>query len=291
MKRTAYLSVALFLATVFLVACSGDPETTPTPEAPPPTPTIQPTPTLTPFPTFAPTSTPSPSLEPEVDTSSALSTECVPDGTLDSAAAITSCGVLAAQQIESLSFVAKVNLLSLFPVDGAGGADFSMTLNGAMLQTGRLQFQMVLDLAGATSTVDGVFIGNDTFFKDPDSGQWYEGDPPDTEFLTALRLVGFLMAPNDLTASLDGVTDLDDGSRAYVLVSDFAGGIAAPGLPTGSAGSVTRSVDITDYLTREVKVVSHGPDGETQDFITIAYSGYNEAYELNPPDDLLPLAN
>ena len=308
MKRLVYVAAALFMAAVIFVACGGDPEPTATPEptdvpsippttqssaptaeATPPPPTDQPT---TP-PTSVPTSTPYPtaSPSPDVDTSGYLSAQCVPDGTLDSAAVVTSCGILAAQDIESVSFVAEVDLLSLFPVDGSGGSDFSMTLNGIMVQAGRLQFDMVLNIAGATSTLGGVYIGNDTYFKNPDSGQWYEGDPPDTEFLTALQMVGFLISPNDPTATFDDIVDLEDGSRGYVLISEFAGQGGGTGLAPGSAGSVTRTVDATDFLTRKVVVAEQGSDGETRDFITITYSGYNEPYELEPPDELLSLSN
>ena len=265
------MTAALILAAVILAACSSDPEPTATPSptaVPSIPPTPQPTSIPTPVPTTPPTSVPTPipdpaaSLSPDVDTSGTLSAQCAPDGTLDSAAVVTSCGILAAQDIESVSFVAEVDLLSLFPVDGSGGSDFSMTLNGIVVRAGRLQFEMVLNIAGATSTLGGVYIGNDTYFKNPDSGQWYEGDPPDTEFLTALQLVGFLIAPNDPTASFDGIADLDDGSRGYVLISEFAGQGGGTGLAPGSAGSVTRTVDATDFLTRKVIVAEQGSDGE-----------------------------
>ena len=303
MKKIFYLAAALFLAAVILAACGGDPEETSTPEPTLPVPTVetaatQPTPppptaqpTATPIPDPTPTPDPATSLSPDVDISGTLSAECPPDGSLDNAASVSSCGILAVQDIESFSFVAEVDLLSLFPVDGSGGSDFSMTLNGIMVQTGRLQFEMALDIAGATSTIDGVFIGNDTYFQNPESGEWYEGDPPDTEFLTALQLVGFLIAPNDPTASFDGIALLADGSRAYVLISEFAGQGGGTGLAPGSAGSVTRTVDATDFLTRKVVVVEQGSDGETRDFITITYSDYNEPYELDPPDELLSLSN
>ena len=292
------MTAALILAAVILAACSSDPEPTATPSptaAPSTPPTPQPTSTSPPEPTEIPTPTPDPdpaaSLTPDVDTSGTLSAQCAPDGTLDSAAVVTSCGILAAQDIKSVSFVAEVDLLSLFPVDGSGGSDFSMTLSGIVVRAGRLQFEMVLNIAGATSTLGGVYIGNDTYFKNPDSGQWYEGDPPDTEFLTALQLVGFLIAPNDPTASFDGIALMVDGSRGYVLISEFAGQGGGTGLAPGSAGSVIRTVDATDFLTRKVIVAEQGSDGELRDFITITYSGYNDPYEVEPPDELLPLSN
>ena len=163
------MTAALILAAVILAACSSDPEPTATPSptaAPSTPPTPQPTSTSPPEPTEIPTPTPDPdpaaSLTPDVDTSGTLSAQCAPDGTLDSAAVVTSCGILAAQDIKSVSFVAEVDLLSLFPVDGSGGSDFSMTLSGIVVRAGRLQFEMVLNIAGATSTLGGVYIGNDT---------------------------------------------------------------------------------------------------------------------------------
>ena len=290
------MTATLFLAAVILVACSGDPEPTETPSPtalPSISPTPQPTSTPVPVPTEVPTSTPDPtaSPSPDVDTSGYLSAQCAPDDTLDSAAVVTSCGILAAQDIESVSFVDEVDLLSLFPVDGSGGSDFSMTLSGIVVRAGRLQFEMVLNIAGATSTTNGVFIGNDTYFQNPESSEWYEGDSPDTEFLTALQLVGFLIAPNDPTASFDEIALLADGSRGYVLISEFAGQGGGTGLTPGSAGSVTRTVDATDFLTRKVIVAEQGSDGEPRDFITITYSGYNEPYQVDPPDELLPLSN
>ena len=294
------MTAALILAAVILAACSSDPEPTATPSptaAPSTPPTPQPTSIPTPVPTTPPTSVPTPtpgpaaSLTPDVYVSGTLSAQCAPDGTLNSAAVVTSCGILAAQDIESVSFVAEVDLLSLFPVDGSGGSDFSMTLNGIVIRAGRLQFEMVLDIAGATSTLDGVFIGNDTYFQNPESSEWYEGDPPDTEFLTALQLVGFLIAPNDPTASFDGIALMVDGSRGYVLISEFAGQGGGTGLAPGSVGSVIRTVDATDFLTRKVIVAEQGSDGELRDFITITYSGYNEPYQVDPPDELLPLSN
>ena len=206
------MTASLILAAVILAACSGEPEPTATPSptaVPSIPPTPQPTSTPPPEPTEIPTSTPDPTAgpSPDVDTSEYLSAQCAPDGALDSAAVVTSCAILAAQDIESVSFVAEVDLLSLFPVGGSGGSDFSMTLSGTVVRAGRLQFEMILNIAGATSTTNGVFIGNDTYFQNPDSGEWYEGDPPDTEFLTAFQLVGFLISPNDPTAAFGGIVD------------------------------------------------------------------------------------
>ena len=152
------MTAALILAAVILSACSSDPEPTATPSPtavpsipPTPQPTSTPAPEPTEIPTPTPTAEPRSQSQPQtVDVSGTLSAQCAPDGTLDNAAVVTSCGILAAQDIESVSFVAEVDLLSLFPVDGSGGSDFSMTLNGIVVRAGRLQFEMVLNIAGAT---------------------------------------------------------------------------------------------------------------------------------------------
>ena len=57
----------------------------------------------------------------------------------------------------------------------------------------------------------------------------------------------------------------------------------------GSGSSVTTVVGVADFLTREVRVAVGGLDGESRDFITISYHGYNEAAEIEPPADYLPL--
>ena len=64
---------------------------------------------------------------------------------------------------------------------------------------------------------------------------------------------------------------------------------AGPGSPFGSGSTVTRAVGVADFLTREVRVAAEGLDGETRDFITINYHGYNEGAEIEPHADYLPL--
>ena len=128
MKKIFYLIAAISLATVVLAACGGEPEATSTPEPPTPTPTAFPTATPTPVPTSVPTTEPAVGISPDVEVSGegTLSVECPTDGTLDSAAAVSSCSVLAVQQVNSFSFNAEIVLLALFPVEEAGGGEGSM---------------------------------------------------------------------------------------------------------------------------------------------------------------------
>ena len=307
MKKIFYLVAAIFLATVVLAACGGDPEATATPEPPPLTPTAEPTatptaePTATPTaeptatPTAVPTSVPTPeptaSISPDAEVSGegTLSVECPPDGTLDSAAAISSCSALAVQQVNSFSFNAEIDLLALFPVEEAGGDEGFIRLSGSMVQPDRLQFQINLGPDAEMIEISGVIVGSDTYVQDPESRLWFKGTPPDADFLASLQMVGMLMLPTDQVVSLNGTVDLDDGSMAYLIVSDQPAQGSEAGFPLGSGSIVTRVVGVADFLIREVRVAAEGLDGETRDFITISYSGYNETAKIEPPADYLPL--
>ena len=293
MKKIVYLAAAIFLATVFLAACGGDPEATSTPGPPPPTSTAEPTDEPTPTPTAVPTSVPTPAASStpaaEVSDQGALSVECPPDGTLDSAVAISSCSALAVQQVNSFSFNAQIDLLALFPVEETGGDEGSIQLSGSMVQPGRLRFQINMGLDAEMTEINGVIVGNDTYVQDPESSLWFKGTPPDDDFLASLQMVGMLMLPTDPAISLDGTIDLDDGSKAYLIFSEQSAQGGGAGLPFGAGSTVTRVVGVADFLTREVRVAAEGLDGETRDFITISYHGYNEAAEIEPPADYLPL--
>ena len=132
--------------------------------------------------------------------------------------------------------------------------------------------------------INGVIVGNDTYVQDPESRLWFKGAPPDADFLASLQMVGMLMLPTDPAISLNGTIDLDDGSMAYLIVSDQpAQQGSGAGFPLGSGSAVTRVVGVADFLPREVRVAAEGLDGETRDFITISYHGYNEAAEIEPP--------
>ncbi len=292
MKKIVYLAAAIFLATVFLAACGGDPQATSTPEPPPPTSTAQPTATPTAVPTSVPTPNPAASISPDAEVSGqgALSVECPLDGTLDSAVAISSCSALAVQQVNSFSFNAEIDLLALFPVEETGGDQGSIQLSGSMVQPDRLRFQINLGTGAEMTEINGVIVGNDTYVQDPESHLWFKGAPPDDDFLASIQMVGMLMLPTDPAISLNGTIDLDDGSIAYLIVSDQpAQQGSGAGFPLGSGSTVTRVVGVADFLIREVRVAAEGLDGEARDFITISYHGYNETAEIEPPADYLPL--
>ena len=291
MKKIFYLVAAIFLATVVLAACGGDPEATATPEPPPLTPTAEPTATPTAVPTSVPTPEPTASISPDAEVSDegTLSVECPPDGTLDSAAAISSCSALAVQQVNSFSFNAAIDLLALFPVEEAGGDEGFIRLSGSMVQPDRLRFQINLGPDAEMIEISGVIVGTDTYVQDPESRLWFKGTPPDAAFLVSLQMVGMLMLPTDQAVSLNGTVDLDDGSMAYLIVSDQPVQGSEAGFPLGSGSTVTRVVGVADFLIREVRVAAEGLDGETRDLITISYNGYNETAKIEPPADYLPL--
>ena len=291
MKKIFYLIAAISLATVVLAACGGEPEATSTPEPPTPTPTAFPTATPTPVPTSVPTTEPAVGISPDVELSGegTLSVECPTDGTLDSAAAVSSCSVLAMQQVNSFSFNAEIVLLALFPVEEAGGGEGSMRLSGSIVQPDRLRFQINLGPDAEMIEISGVIVGSDTYVQDPESRLWFKGTPPDADLLTSLQLVGMLMLPTNPAVSLNGTIDLDDGSMAYLIVSDQPAQGSEAGFPLGSGTTVTRVVGVADFLIREVRVAAKGLDGETRDIMTISYHGYNETARIEPPADYLTL--
>ena len=278
MRNIGYVLAATLLATASLVACSGDPAAPETPEPPRPA-------TAVPLPDPAPSS----SADVESTVASPLSPDCPPDGTLSDAGAVASCSALAMQQVTSFSFTGEIALVALFSGEAAVAADASMRISGTIVLPDRLRFTVALGPAEERIAIHGVTVGNDTYVQDPESGQWFQGTPPDSDVLAALQLVGLLLVPNDPGASLSGPVDLDDGSRAYVLVSDEPGQESGTELPLGSGGRVTRTVGVTDFLTTGVRVTAQGLDGETRDFLTISYQGYDEPFAIEPPAEYLPL--
>ena len=215
-----------------------------------------------------------------------LPADCSPGGMLD-AAAVSSCSAQAVQQVESFSFDGELNLLAIFAAEGA--VESSIRISGATALPDRLRFEISLGPQGEMVEIKGVVIGGDTYIQDPDSGQWFKGSPPDSEFLAFVQMVGLLHSPDDANAALGGSIDLEDGTRGYVLVSEQTGqgsGMGELGLP---GGRLTRVVGADDFLTREIRIAVEGMDNEVRDLITIVYSGYNEPHGIEPPEEYVTL--
>ncbi len=221
---------------------------------------------------------------------SALSSDCLPGGVLDDAATIASCSIEASQQVEGFSFDATFNLLAVFPIEGVGEEAMpAMELRGRVSPPDRFEYMISLGPEGETIEISGVTIGADSYVRDPESGQWFKGVPPDSEFLSVVPMVGMLLSPNDVGATLSETVDLDDGSKAYVLVydqPDEGTGMEGFGFP---GGDLTTVVGADDFLTREVRVGVEGLDGEVRDVVTITYHGYEEMYEIEPPEQYFTL--
>ena len=309
MKKLLYLVATILIATAVIAACNNDPEATSTPEPQQATPTAQPSPTATaeptamptaepPFtPTEAPTPIPTPTPDPTAEISDdtavsgedTLSVECPTDGTLSSAADISSCSALAVEQVNSFSFDATINLFALFAMGEDPGEEAAIRLSGSVALPDRLQFQVTIGPEGEMITISGVQIGSDTYVQEPESGQWFRGGPDEAGFFTYLELVNSLQPPGDDGVSLDGTTDLDDGTTAYLLVSEEPPPASETGFPLGSGTTVTTLVGVADFLIREVRVSTESSDGESLDFIAISYHGYNEVAEIEPPANYLSL--
>ena len=127
-----------------------------------------------------------------------LSADCLPGGVLDNAATVLSCGMQAIQQVESFSFEGKVDLLALFPiaVDGVGTGEGAIRLNGAFVAPDKLQFTVSMEAEGEKIEINGLTIGQDAYVQDPESGQWFKGVLPDTDFLGSIQMVSTLQIPN-----------------------------------------------------------------------------------------------
>ena len=258
----------------------------PTPPPPPtatavptPEPTAAPTATPPPPPTATAVSEPASTLEAGIN----LSEDCLPGGVLDNAATILSCSMQAIQQVESFSFDGSVNLLALFPVDGAGSEEGAIRMNGAIVAPDKFQFTVSMEADGEKIEIRGLIIGRDAYVQDPESGQWFKGVPPDAEFLGSIQMVGLLQIPNDPNAALKETVELEDGTKGYAIVSDQTGagsGMSGLGLP---GGNLTWIVGVDDFLTREVRVAVEGPSDEPLDIISMSYRGYNESFNIEPP--------
>lgn len=304
MKKILCLLGAVLLATMIIAACGGDPDPTATPEPPTPTPTATatpepptptptptpepPTPTPTPVPTPEPTNTVAP--DPAATTEEGdPSMDCPNDGTLTSAAAVISCSILAAGQVKGFSFEASIDLLALLPIGEEVSDEGSIKLSGTMVPPDKLRYTIILGSIGEMLEISGVTIGADTYFQDPKSGLWLKGTPPDDDLLSSLQMVGMLVLPMGPAGTLEIDDTSDDTSMEYIIVSDlpFQGG--EEGFLPLQSTTITRTVGIDDFLTREVKVSSTGLDGETRDFITITYHSYNEPAEIEAPANYIPL--
>ena len=297
MKKPLLFVIALVLTSVYLTACGDDSDTTrllsevaPT-VAPVSTPTAAPTSAPTPTPTRIHTPAPT-ATSPAESTSRTqdgvdLPADCVPAGTLDDAATVSSCNAQAMMQVESFSFDVDFNLFAILPLEDTG--EGFMRLDGSIVLPDRFTFDISLGPEGETIQMSGVIVGSDTYIKDPESEQWYKGSPPDSEFLAVVQIVGMLHLPNEVDPTLSELVDLGDGDRAYALVSNQTGQGSGIGGPRFPGGNLTRLVDVNDFLTREIRVSFEGFSNEALDIITIRYHGYDEPIEIEPPSEYMSI--
>ena len=238
---------------------------------------------------------PTTSIDPGVTVSGGitLADDCTVGGTLDDAATVIACNTQAMQQYESFSFDLTFNLLAAFPMEGApeGAGEGLMRLSGGVLLPDKLQYTVSLGPAGQTIDINGVTIGADTYFQDPESMQWVKGTPPDDALLSVTPMVGLLYLATDVPTTLGEMVTLDDGTKAYVLVTEppaeQSGGMG--GMDLLSAGNLTRVVGADDFLTREVRISVVGLGGEAGDVATIRYHGFGEPLSIEPPESYTEL--
>ena len=164
---------------------------------------------------------PTTSIDPGVTVSGGitLADDCTVGGTLDDAATVIACNTQAMQQYESFSFDLTFNLLAAFPMEGApeGAGEGLMRLSGGVLLPDKLQYTVSLGPAGQTIDINGVTIGADTYFQDPESMQWVKGTPPDDALLSVTPMVRAAVPGDRRPNHAGGNGDLgrrDQGLRA-----------------------------------------------------------------------------
>ena len=219
-------------------------------------------------------------------------TECAPGGMLDDVATVSACNTQAMQQVKSLSFEGELNLLAVFPVEGAGvppGQGVMRLSGAAVLPEEKFRFKISMSPEGQEIEINGVTVGRDTYMQDPESKLWAKGGAPD-DSLQVVQLVGLLHQPGDIEGTLKESIDLADGMKGYVItygpMQPQGGGMEGFEFP---GSTLVKVVGADDFLTREVRVGVEGLDGETRNIITVSYQGYNEPYEIEPPAEYITL--
>ena len=181
-----------------------------------------------------------------------------------------------------------------FPADTQGtvqGLEGLIGFSGDIAEQDKLRFTITVGPAGQTIQATTLLIGNDTYFQDPESNQWFKGNPPESEMFEITQMVAMLSCPGDAPTELQEVMDLDDGTKGYVLLSQQAAaeGMGEMGMMGFGAGEVTRVVGTDDFLTREVRVTASGLSGEAAEFIAINYHGHGETLAIEPPANFVEL--
>ena len=288
MSKRILLAFVIVLTLAAFVACGGDEETVEQPVVA----VTEPAPAVEPAAADAMTTEPDMSASPDVVMAGgmALADDCVAGGGLTEADAIIACNLQAMQRFTSFSFDGEFDLFAAFPIEGAPAMAPLMQLSGAVVHPDKTSFTLKLGPEGETVETKGILIGRDFYGQDPESQLWFKGTPPEgDQSLAPLQLTGMLYLPQDIPTSLEEVIELDDGGKAYVLVSEQAdsGGEAAMlGL---SDGGLTRVVGADDFLTKEVRVAIEGPDGQSRDLFSIRYHGFGDELSIEPPESFVEL--
>jgi hypothetical protein len=142
---------------------------------------------------------------------------------------------------------------------------------------------------GEAIETSGIIINEDFFTQDPATKLWFKSVPQDEQSLAPLQQVGILYLPQDVPTALEEVIDLEDGTKAYALVSEGEGLGEDAAMLGLSAGGLTRIVGTDDFQTKEVRATIEGPDGESRNLFVIRYHGFGEDLSVEPPDNFVEL--
>ena len=220
-----------------------------------------------------------------------LPAECAPGGMIDNVTTVSTCSTQATQHVKSLSFEGEFNLLAVFPIGGAEAPPGQgvMRLSGAaVLPEEKFRFSISMSPDGKEIEINGVIVEGDAYMQDPESKLWAKGGAPD-DSLQVVQLVGLIHQPGAVEGTLKDSIDLPDGTKGYVIAygpMQPEGGMEGFEFP---GSTLVKIVGADDFLTKEVRVGIESPDGEMRDIITVSYHGYNEPYEIEPPEQYFTL--
>ena len=288
MSKRILLAFVIVLTLAAFVACGGDEETVEQPVVA----MTELAPAVEPTGADAMTTETDMSSSPDVVMAGdmALADDCVAGGGLTDADAIIACNLQAMQRFTSFSFDGEFDLFAAFPIEGAPAMAPLMQLSGMVVQPDRTSFTLKLGPEGETVETKGILIGGDFYGQDPESQLWFKGTPPEgDQSLAPLQLAGMMYLPQDIPTSLEEVIELDDGGKAYLLVSEQADSGSEAAMLGLSDGGLTRVVGADDFLTREIRVAVEGPDGQSRDLFSIRYHGFGDELSIEPPESFVEL--
>ena len=271
MRLGFFLALAAMLGLLAFTACGGDSD-----DVQELTAVAEPAATPVPEPPAVPTEIPVAATGSTADVM-ALGPECLPDGAVTDPAVIIACSRAATLLQERFSFSGAFSFFGAIPIEGAQGGEGDTELSGVVVLPDRISLDITLRPDGQEINTAVILIGDDYYARFPDTDLWIKGAPDGEASLGQVEMLSQLFLAQEVPTALQEVVTLDDGRKAYVL---FSVGVAED---ETLSGDVTRIVTVDDFLTQEVRVAAPGLDGQTRDVVTVTFTDYGEAPDVEAP--------